>query len=52
MATYPGHGFADDLSLATGSLTNMIIQLKKLPLFSAYTYMIVNVSKCCITGAL
>jgi hypothetical protein len=24
-ATYPGHGFADDLSLATGSPTNMTI---------------------------
>jgi hypothetical protein len=28
MATYPDHGFADDLSLATGSSTNMIIQLQ------------------------
>jgi hypothetical protein len=51
-ATYPGHGFADDLSLATGSPTNMTIRLQKLPLFSAYTCMIVNVRKCCITGAL
>jgi hypothetical protein len=36
-ATYPGHGFADDLSLATGSTPNMSIQLRKLSLFSVYT---------------
>jgi hypothetical protein len=52
IATYPGHGFADDLSLATGSPLNMSIQLRKLFLFSAYTSMTVNVKKCCITGAL
>jgi hypothetical protein len=51
-ATYPGHGFADDVSLATGSPPNMTIQLRKLSLFSAYTCMTVNVRKCCITGAL
>jgi hypothetical protein len=51
-ATDPGHGFADDLSLATGSTPNMYIQLRKLPLFSAYTCMTVNIQKCCITGAL
>jgi hypothetical protein len=37
-ATYPGHGFANDLSLATGSNPNMSIQLRKLSLFSAYTF--------------
>jgi hypothetical protein len=51
-ATYLGHGFADDLSLATGSASNMAIQLRKLSLFSAYTCMTVNIRKCCITGAL
>jgi hypothetical protein len=51
-ATYPGHGFADDLSLATVSTPNMTIQLQKLSLFSAYTGMTVNIRKCCITGAL
>jgi hypothetical protein len=51
-ATYPGQGFADDLSLATGSPPNMTIHLRKLSLFSAYTVMIVNVRKCCITGSL
>jgi hypothetical protein len=51
-ATYPGHGFADDLSIATGSPPNMTIQLRKLSLFSAYTCMTVNVHKCSITGAL
>jgi hypothetical protein len=49
---YPGHGFADDLSLATGSTPNMTIQLRKLSLFSAYTGMAVNFRKCCISGAL
>jgi hypothetical protein len=38
-ATIPGHGLADHLSLATGSPTNMTIQLKKLSLVSAYTGM-------------
>jgi hypothetical protein len=52
IATYPGHGFADDLSLAIGSTPNMSIQLWKLSLFSAYTGMTVNIRKCCITGAL
>jgi hypothetical protein len=51
-ATYPGHGLADDLSLATGSTPNMSIQLRKLSLFSAYTCMTVNIRKCCITRAL
>jgi hypothetical protein len=51
-ATYPRHGFADDLSLATGSTPNMAIQLKKRSLFSAYLGMTVNIRKCCITGAL
>jgi hypothetical protein len=50
--TYIGHGFANDLSLATGCPTNMTIQLMKLSLLIAYTGMIVNVQKCCITGAL
>jgi hypothetical protein len=49
---YPGHGFADDLSLATGSTPSMTIQLRKLSLFSAYTGMTVNIRKCCITRAL
>jgi hypothetical protein len=51
-ATYPRHGFADDLSLDTGSTPNMAIQVQKLSLFSAYTGMTVNIRKCCITGAL
>jgi hypothetical protein len=45
-ATYPGHGFADDLSFATGSTPNMTRQLRKLSLFSAYTGMAVNIRKC------
>jgi hypothetical protein len=51
-ATYPGHGFADDLSLATCSTPNISIQLRKLSLFSAYPCMAVNIRNCCITGAL
>jgi hypothetical protein len=51
-ATYPGHGFADDLSLTTGSTPTMPIQLRKLSLLSAYTGMTVNIRKCCITSAL
>jgi hypothetical protein len=51
-ATYSGHGFADDLSFASGSAPNMAIQLRKLSIFSAYTCMTVNIRKCCITGAL
>jgi hypothetical protein len=51
-AAYPGHGFADDLSLATGTTPNISIQLRKLSLFSDYTGMTVNIRKCRITGAL
>jgi hypothetical protein len=51
-ATYPGHGFAEDLSLATGSSSNMTIQIQKLALFSSFTCMTATVRKCCITGAL
>jgi hypothetical protein len=46
------HGFADDLSLATGSTPNMAIQLRKLSLFGAYTCVTVNIRKCSFTGAL
>jgi hypothetical protein len=51
-ATYPGHDFADDLNLATGSPPNMSVHLRKLSVFSAYTCITVNIQKCCITGAL
>jgi hypothetical protein len=51
IATYHGHGFTDNLSHATDSTPNMTVQLRKLFLFIAYTCMIVNVRKCCITGA-
>jgi hypothetical protein len=51
ITTYPGHGFADDLSHATGSPTNMSIQLQKLSLFNAYTWLAVNIRKCSITCA-
>jgi hypothetical protein len=51
-ATIPRHGFADDLSIATGSTPNMSTQLRQLSHFSAYTCMTVNIRKCCITCAL
>jgi hypothetical protein len=41
-ATYHGHGFADDRSLATGATPNMTVQLRKLSFFSAHTGMTVN----------
>jgi hypothetical protein len=49
---YPGHGFADGLSLAAGTRENFKIQLRKLSLFSAYTCLEVNASKCSTSGAL
>jgi hypothetical protein len=44
-AIYPGYVLADDLSLATDFPTNMFIQLQKLPLFSEYTGMTVDIEK-------
>jgi hypothetical protein len=48
-AAYIGHGFADDLSFATGTLSNLQVQLRKLSLFSEYTGLDV---KCSAIGAL
>ena len=50
--TYDQHGYADDISITTGSLHNMIIQLRKLQLFSDYTGLQLEIPKCEITGAL
>ena len=35
--TYDDHGYADDVSIAAGSIQNLRIQLEELHLFSQYT---------------
>ncbi len=50
--TYDDHGYADDISITTGTLENLQIQIKKLHLFSKYTGLELETSKCAATGAL
>ena len=50
--TYDEHGYADDISITTGSLENLKAQLKKLHLFSKYTGLELEITKCEVTGAL
>ena len=50
--TYDDHGYADDISITTGSIQNLKIQLKKLHLFSQYTGLQLETTKCEATGAL
>ena len=50
--TYDDHGHADDISIITGTLENLQIQLKKLHLFSKSTGLELEASKCEATGAL
>ena len=50
--TYDEHGYADDISITTGTLHDMKIQLQKLYLFSKYTGLQLEISKCEVTGAL
>ena len=50
--TYDEHGYADDISITTGTLHDMQIQLHKLHLFSKYTGLQLEISKCEVTGAL
>ncbi len=50
--TYDDHGYADDISITTGTLENLKIQLKKLHLFSKYTGLGLETTKCETTGAL
>jgi hypothetical protein len=52
MEVYPGHSFADDLSIAMACIHNRQIQLEKLSLFSEYTGLNVNAKKCSVTGEL
>ena len=49
---YDDHGYADDKSITTGTLENLQIQIKKLHLFSKYTGLELETSKCEATGAL
>ena len=50
--TYDEHGYADDLSITTGTLADMKVQLRKLYLFSTYTGLELEIPKCEVTGAL
>ena len=50
--SYDDHGYADDISITTYTLHNLQIQLRKLHLFSQYTGLELEISKCEATGAL
>ena len=50
--TYDDHGYADDISITTGTLEDMKIQLQKIQLFSSYTGLELQIQKCEVTGAL
>jgi hypothetical protein len=44
--TYDDHGYANDVSITTGSIQDLKIQLKKLHLLSQYTGLQLETSKC------
>jgi hypothetical protein len=50
--TYDDHGYADDVSITAGSIQDLKIQLKQLNLFSQYTGLQLETSKCEATGSL
>jgi hypothetical protein len=50
--TYDDHGYADDVSITAESIQNLKIQLKKLHLFSQYTGLQLETTKCEAIGAL
>ena len=50
--TYDDHGYADDVSITTGTIQNLKIQLQKLHLFSKFTSLQLETTKCEATGAL
>ena len=50
--SYDEHGYADDISITTGTLHDLKIQLRKLYLFSEYTGLELEIPKCVVTGAL
>ncbi len=49
--TYDDHGYAEDISITAGSIHNLNIQLKKLHLFSQYTSLQLETTKCEAIGA-
>jgi len=50
--TYDDHGYVDDVIITAGTLQNLKIQLKKLHLFSKYTGLQLETTKCEATGTL
>ncbi len=50
--TYDDRGYADDISITAGSIHDLKIQLTKLQLFSQYTGLQLETSKCEATGSL
>jgi hypothetical protein len=50
--SYDDHGYADDISITTDNLDNLQIQIKKLHLFSKYTGLELETTKCEATGAI
>ena len=49
--TYDDQGYADEISITTGALDNLQIQIKKLHIFSKYTGLELETTKCEATGA-
>ena len=52
LLTYDSHGYADDISITTGTIEDMKVQLKKIQLFSEYKGLELQIKKCEVTGAL
>ena len=50
--TYDDHEYADDVIITAGTMQDLKIQLKKLHLFSQYTGLQLETSKCEATGSL
>ena len=50
--SYDDHGYADDISITTGILDKLQIQIQKIHLFSQYTGLELEITKCEATGAL
>ena len=50
--TYDDHSYANDISMTTGTIENIQIQIKKLHLFSKYTGLELGTSKCEATWAI
>ena len=50
--TYDDHGYANEVSITAGSIQDLEFQLKKLHLFSQYTGLQLEISKCEATGSL